>query len=142
MKTIKLSLLKTTVVVLLFTVVASACKKEPVTPPRKTCELQGNFIKAAGFDGYYGDYAIRLQNGTILYPCIVTGNTVNKDNIYEEMPVSVSYTPIVNEEIKCSVPYNPLFLPEHAMYRAKITCISEQQTPECGTGGGWCGTGW
>lgn len=142
MKTIKLSSSALVAVVLFLTIAVSACKKEPVDPPKNTCELNGSFVKAASFDGYYGEYAIRLDDGTILYPCIVVGNTINKDNVREGMPVTVSFTPIKSEEIQCSIPYNPLFLPESKMYRAKITCIGEQELARCGTtGNGWCGTG-
>lgn len=141
MKTIKLSSSTLIAVVLFLAIALSACKKEPAQPPKKTCDFQGYFVKAHGFDGYYGEYAIRLEDGTLLYPCIVEGNTINKNNINEEAPITVSFTPLSNEEVQCSIPYDPLFLPKYKMYRAKITCIGEQELAGCGTtGGGWCGT--
>lgn len=141
MKTIKLSLNKIAVVTLLVSMVLVSCKREPIQPPKRTCEHKATFEKMEGFEGYYGDYIIRLEDKSILFPCIVEDKTFTRDNIFEGMPITVSYKVVNSEETSCKIPYSPYILPAHRYYKAKITCIADDRVvEECKQG--WCGTEW
>lgn len=147
MKTIKLSFIKITAALLFITVAISACKKGPETPPKKNCEYGGYFEEMSGYDGYYGNYIIRLENGIILYPCIVEDKGLNRNDIYDGMPITVSYRQISNEEIACQIPYNNQhdetnILPGGCFefVKAKITCIGDARAIDAEPQHGWCGT--
>jgi hypothetical protein len=146
MRTIKLSLNKITILLFFVVLTLSACKKGPVTPPQKTCEHKGYFEEMKGFEGYYNGYIIRLENGTILFPCLVEDKSFDRNSVYDGMPITVSYERL-QEEIACKVPYWYTVEDHKEMsfgcfeyMRAKITCIGgDEQTRECGNVG-FCGT--
>ena len=120
----------------------SACKPEP-EEPIITCDTEAQFTKVEGAKGFYGQYVIMLNNGTLLYPCTVDNNTINNSDIYEGMPITVSYRTYTDEEIACEgfTPMNAI-LPGGCFeyYKARITCIGPKPI-RCGTTTpGLCGT--
>lgn len=130
MKTIKLSLLATIIAVFI-----SACSRGPVEPPKEEpkdpitkCELKGKFEKVICGEGFYGDFWIRLDNGTLIQPCDVPVNTIDKNDVYNGMPVSVSYTEVKEcqknwDRVICqAVP------PPHII--AQITCLQNSEVEE------------
>lgn len=140
MKTIKLSVTQLLVLGLTLSFVISSCKREPVPHPKK-CDYTATFEKMEGYEGFYGNYVIKLDEGRILYPCVVEDHTFTKDNIFEGMPIAVSYEELVNEEIYCKIPYSPYILPRYPYNKAKITCIGDNRTEEA-VKQGFCGTEW
>ena len=140
MKTIKLSFSKAAIAVLLVSLVFVSCKKEPAEPPKQLCDYKAHFEQMEGFNGYFGDYVIKLEDGSTVLPCIVEDNAINKATIYEGMPITVSYKILGGEEGNCQIPYSPYILPDKPYYKARVTCLKEQELLECGRG--WCGTKW
>ncbi|KAB2913385.1 MAG: hypothetical protein F9K23_17140 [Bacteroidetes bacterium] len=127
-----------TVIAIMAAILVTACKSEPPAPPVTQCELTGTFERAEGFNTFYGEYFIRVEDGSLIYPCVVEGNTINQRDVYDGMPITLTYKLISTEEGACQV--NSSILPGGCVVppQARITCISEQVV-RCGTGG-WCGT--
>lgn len=138
----KITKIKSLLVVLLGVLVFAACKQEPPTQP--SCDLQAKFVEVEWANGYYGKYLIQLEDGTLLYPCAVNNNPIFQRDIYDGMPITVSYRALINEEIACRGFEDKNTIAEGGcvlnIIKARITCINDKQT-DCGTkGGGWCGT--
>ncbi len=133
----KITKIKSLLAVMLSILAFAACKQEPPTPP--ACGLNGQFVEQAGVNAFYGSYVIMLDNGTMLYPCSVDNNTINRDEIYNGMPITLDYQALISQEMACGessiapggcIVYN----------KARITCISVIRD-KCGTiEPGWCGT--
>lgn len=129
-----------TAIAIVAAILVTSCKSEPPTPPVTQCELTGNFERAEGFATFYGEYFIRVEDGSLIYPCVVEGNTIKQNEIYHGMPITLTYKLISKEEGAC--PTNQSILPGGCVVppKARITCISKQED-RCDTGaGGWCGT--
>lgn len=150
MKTIKLSLLATIIAVFI-----SACSKGPVEEPKEPenpidpiakCEHKGKFERVICGSGFYNDYWIRLENGILLQPCDVQVKTIPVNEVYEGMPITVSYT-LVND---CKQYWDRIICqavpPAHEI--AQITClekIGEEEPAKCEKTGKFvktiCGSG-
>lgn len=138
----KITKIKNLLMLVLGVLAFAACKQEPPTNP--SCNLQGSFIEMEWANGFYGKYLIQLEDGNILYPCAVDNNPIFQRDIYDGMPITVSYKALNNEEIACKGFENRNTFAEGGcvldIQKARITCIASKQT-RCGTtNGGFCGT--
>ncbi len=127
-----------TAIAIMAAVFVTSCKSEPPAPPVTQCELTGNFERAEGFNTFYGEYFIRVEDGSLIYPCVVEGNTITPAEVYDGMPITLTYKLISTEQGACQL--NSGILPGGCVVppQARITCIAKQ-VERCGTGG-WCGT--
>ncbi len=124
MKTIKFAILITVLTL-------AACTKSPIEEPpkedNKACKLKGKFQSVPCGWGIYGDYWIKLEDGTFLQPCQSDIAKIEYDELYDGKEVEVGYTVLRSNcysNVSCLV-----ILPKHT--NVKLTCLKEIENPKC-----------
>lgn len=101
----------------------ASCKKEPVKEPEKKCNRKGKIETAVCGWGVWGNYWIRLDDGTFLQPC-KSDISLDQDKFYNGREVEVGFEKFDPREPACqNMMMGCLAWPgEHTS--VKITCLT------------------
>lgn len=123
MKTVKLF------VITLMVLGLASCKKEPVKEPEKKCNRKGKIETAVCGWGAWGNYWIRLDDGTLLQPC-KSDISISQNDLYDGREVEIGFEKIDPKEPACQNMMAGCLAWPGEFTSVKITCLSLQGAEE------------